>query len=184
MRIRLHYFITSPCLVGSFSTHIFAHKLWHTLPSLLSSVALTRASFCTGIWDSGQNQEDKRHDQIQNPLSTCTFPNYMHWPFASLPFSQILVFFCVLHFHAHFALDISIVVQYLYTLCVEDAEKAEKLTQSLPPGAYICLVMTAVALHQNYSLHFVYASPCRRSPARVVGLSLYSLLDLKLKSDF
>ena len=24
--------------------------------------------------------------------------------------------------------------RYLYTLCVEDAEKADKLTQSLPPG--------------------------------------------------
>lgn len=24
--------------------------------------------------------------------------------------------------------------QYLYTLCVTDAEKADKLTQSLPPG--------------------------------------------------
>lgn len=26
--------------------------------------------------------------------------------------------------------------RYLYTLCVTDSEKADKLKQSLPPGAY------------------------------------------------
>jgi large subunit ribosomal protein L38e len=28
--------------------------------------------------------------------------------------------------------------KYLYTLCVQDAEKADKLKQSLPPGGYCC----------------------------------------------
>jgi hypothetical protein len=31
-------------------------------------------------------------------------------------------------------------VQYLYTLCVKDAEKARKLRQSLPPGEWECVV--------------------------------------------
>ena len=30
--------------------------------------------------------------------------------------------------------------RYLYTLCVTDADKADKLKQSLPPGAHFCLV--------------------------------------------
>lgn len=28
--------------------------------------------------------------------------------------------------------------RYLYTLCVTDADKADKLKQSLPPGAPLC----------------------------------------------
>ena len=30
--------------------------------------------------------------------------------------------------------------RYLYTLCVTDADKADKLKQSLPPGAHFCSV--------------------------------------------
>jgi hypothetical protein len=29
--------------------------------------------------------------------------------------------------------------KYLYTLCVNDADKAEKLKQSLPPGSLLCI---------------------------------------------
>ena len=33
--------------------------------------------------------------------------------------------------------------RYLYTLCVTDADKADKLKQSLPPGARLCSQRTA-----------------------------------------
>jgi large subunit ribosomal protein L38e len=33
--------------------------------------------------------------------------------------------------------------KYLYTLCVQDAEKADKLKQSLPPGGYCCCAYQA-----------------------------------------
>ena len=34
--------------------------------------------------------------------------------------------------------------RYLYTLSLDDTEKAEKLTQSLPPGAHICVPRAGV----------------------------------------
>ncbi|KAG8099725.1 hypothetical protein GUJ93_ZPchr0013g35121 [Zizania palustris] len=42
--------------------------------------------------------------------------------------------------------------KYLYTLCVFDADKANKLKQSLPPGAYCILTLVACFLEHGCSM--------------------------------
>lgn len=40
--------------------------------------------------------------------------------------------------------------KYLYTLCVTDADKADKLKQSLPPGELLRLVTVLEARHRTW----------------------------------
>ncbi len=77
--------------------------------------------------------------------------------------------------------------RYLYTLCVGDAEKAEKLTQSLPPGKhlpvwnlnlltlFICPFSLLIFLCTfSFFLSALYA--CWRSPCDFHFLPLYSFV--------
>lgn len=70
-----------------------------------------------------ENQKDGQSRQIQNPLFQGT---------------------CLSSLYSTISNQLS--SQYLYTLCVTDTEKADKLTQSLPPGQ---------TYHNHHSL-FVY----------------------------
>ena len=42
--------------------------------------------------------------------------------------------------------------KYLYTLCVTDSDKAEKLKQSLPPGAFGHSGIPRLVLQHNFSI--------------------------------
>ena len=68
------------------------------------------------------------HHTISAPLTVLSLPSPAAFP-AALP-ATVVLFFASLP--APPALPRF--PQYLYTLCVTDAEKADKLTQSLPPG--------------------------------------------------
>ena len=66
-------------------------------------------------------------------------------------FIIFIMFLLLVWFICKLTPAIILLMQYLYTLCVEDAEKAEKLTQSLPPGPSFCRCLIPLSYYDTPS---------------------------------
>lgn len=61
--------------------------------------------------------------------------------------------------------------RYLYTLTVKDADKADKLKQSLPPGASACVCVCPATLRRTFSSQSDSKTTCLRPDCQRAALS-------------